>query len=63
MLFNLEPKDRREDLYDFDRELRVLERALLMSKLVVVKGIKRTGKTSLMKTALNVTGLPYILGY
>jgi hypothetical protein len=23
MLFNLEPKDRREDLYDFNRELRV----------------------------------------
>lgn len=60
MLFDLEPKGRREDLYDFEEELRLLERALKLSRIILVKGIKRTGKTSLMRTALNDSDCLYV---
>ncbi|MGC9153271.1 MAG: AAA family ATPase, partial [Vulcanisaeta sp.] len=60
MLFDLEPKSRREDLYDFETELRSLISGIVNEKIIVVRGLRRTGKTSLMRVALNETGYPFI---
>ena len=60
MLFDLEPKRMREDLYDFDHELRSLINGIVNEKIIVVRGLRRTGKTSLMKVAFNEAGYPFI---
>jgi AAA+ ATPase superfamily predicted ATPase len=65
MYFDLEPKSRREDLYGFDKELNDLL-SLLHAKrgwapLIVVTGIRRIGKTSLVQTALNEAALPHLI--
>lgn len=60
MLFDLEPKSRREDLYDFETELRDLINGIINDKVIVVRGLRRTGKTSLMRVALNEVGYPYV---
>ncbi|MEM0272695.1 MAG: ATP-binding protein [Thermoprotei archaeon] len=60
MYFNPEPKERRKDLYDFEEELSDFVGFLKDFKIIVVKGLRRTGKTSLVKTGLNESGLPYI---
>jgi len=60
MLFDVEPKWKREYLYDFREELEIVEKALNSSKVTVVSGLRRTGKTSLMKVALNEVGLPHL---
>jgi len=65
MYFDLQPKSRREDLFDMEEQM---ERLLSMLRgrreafpLVVVKGRRRTGKTSLIKTALSTSGLPHLI--
>lgn len=60
MLFDLGPKDSREDLYDFEMELRSLINGINGDRIIVVKGLRRTGKASLMRVALNEAGHPYI---
>ncbi|WP_243680282.1 ATP-binding protein [Vulcanisaeta souniana] len=61
MLFDLEPKSRREDLYDFEAELRNLVNGIINDRITVIRGgLRRTGKTSLMRIALNEVGYPYI---
>ncbi|WP_460173450.1 AAA family ATPase [Vulcanisaeta sp. JCM 14467] len=60
MLFSIEPKSRREDLYDFDHELGMLIKFLRGSRLTLVTGLRRTGKTSLMRVALNEAGVDYV---
>ncbi len=59
MLFDPRPKERREDLYGRDEELERLV-SLLRSgpPIIVVLGIRRIGKTSLVRVALNEAGLP-----
>lgn len=59
MFFDPRPKTRVEDLYDFERELDMLER-YLGEPLIVVTGLRRTGKTSLILSALNKSGIPYV---
>jgi hypothetical protein len=61
LLFDLMPKARREDLFDFDEELSRLTKLLgdSRTRLIVVKGLRRTGKTSLILTALNSIASPY----
>ncbi|RLF02717.1 MAG: ATP-binding protein, partial [Thermoprotei archaeon] len=62
MLFDTAPKERREDLYDRERELAELHEALrLGERLVVVYGVRRVGKTSLVKVGLRVSGAPYVM--
>ncbi|MGC9135631.1 hypothetical protein [Caldivirga sp.] len=54
MLFNLEPKSSRIDLYDRDYELRELYDAVNRNeKIIVVYGVRRVGKTSLVKSFLS----------
>ncbi|MDI9644700.1 MAG: ATP-binding protein [Candidatus Verstraetearchaeota archaeon] len=59
LLFDPSPKRKREDLYDFDEELAKLQ-SYLGQPLVAVVGLRRTGKTSLILTALEESGHPYI---
>ena len=48
MYFDLKPKTRKEDLYDRERELEELTKAIEKYPLTVVTGIRRLGKTSLL---------------
>ncbi|MEM1772079.1 MAG: ATP-binding protein [Ignisphaera sp.] len=59
MLFDPKPKRRREDLFDFDEEFSTLKR-FLGQHLLVVTGLRRTGKTSLILTVLEESNTPYI---
>ncbi|WP_292000353.1 ATP-binding protein [Caldivirga sp.] len=62
MLFNLEPKNSRIDLYDRDYELRELYDAVNRDeKIIVVYGVRRVGKTSLVKSFLSELTHPYVL--
>ncbi len=54
MLFNPKPKRKREDLYDREDELFTIERSIEKGvPLVVLLGIRRLGKSSLLNVALN----------
>ncbi len=60
MLFDLQPKTRREDLYDRDKELHEFNDALrLGERLILLLGIRRLGKSSLLNVALSESSLPH----
>ncbi|MDW8003404.1 MAG: ATP-binding protein [Thermofilaceae archaeon] len=59
MLFDPRPKTSRSDLFNYEEELSRLIK-LFDDPLVVVSGLRRTGKTSLVLTALNESGKPYL---
>jgi len=58
--FSPEPKHRREDFFDMDRELQEFLVAMRGGKLVVVSGFRRYGKTSLILTGLNEAAVDYV---
>ncbi|MGC9153438.1 MAG: AAA family ATPase [Vulcanisaeta sp.] len=60
MLFSPEPKVSEDDLFNFRVELNQLVNAIRISRLTVITGIRRSGKTSLMNVALSKVGLPYV---
>ncbi|WP_456365332.1 AAA family ATPase [Thermococcus sp.] len=54
MLFNPKPKRKREELYDREDELSTIERSIKKGvPLVVLLGIRRLGKSSLLNVTLN----------
>jgi len=58
MLFDLNPKTRREDLYDRESELKEIFSALdLGERFIVIYGVRRVGKTSLLRVALREAGV------
>jgi len=60
-LFDLRPKSRREELFNRDRELELLHRGVERGyPLIVVLGIRRVGKTSLLKVFLNEVNGVYV---
>ena len=62
MYFDTRPKDNLDDLYDFRDELNRLVSFLKGGGgIALVTGLRRTGKTSLVLTALNVADIPYVL--
>jgi len=62
MLFDERPKERLRDFYDREEELKSLYELIKSCKpLILVLGLRRTGKTSLVKVALNEVNIPYIL--
>ncbi len=62
MLFDLNPKEKSKDLYDRKKELDALSESLrLGERLIVVYGIRRIGKTSLIHVFLNKKESPYVL--
>ncbi|MEM4971275.1 MAG: ATP-binding protein [Sulfolobales archaeon] len=60
MLFDPRPKIRREDLFDREREIEELKEAVSRYPLTLLLGIRRIGKTSVLRVALNELGVPYI---
>ena len=61
MLFDLRPKERRSDLYDREEVLEDLERSLNRGDpLVLVLGLRRYGKTSVLKVFLNECKCPFV---
>ena len=62
MLFDLKPKTSKVDLFDFDDEFNRLSSLIRdrLTRLIVVRGLRRTGKTSLILTTLNELNVPYI---
>jgi len=58
--FDPEPKRRKEDFFDMEREVEEFRKGLRVSKLVVVSGLRRYGKTSLILTTLNDMGVDYV---
>jgi AAA+ ATPase superfamily predicted ATPase len=60
MLFDPEPKRSKKDFYDREEELRELLEAMRREKLVVIQGIRRLGKSSLLNVALAEGGLPFL---
>jgi len=51
--FNPQPKDNRKDLYDMEEELGKLKKFTEHSPFILIKGLRRTGKTSLVYTIIN----------
>ncbi len=60
MLFDERPKERREDLYDRERELEDLKKNI-GRPLIVLTGIRRIGKTSVLRVALNELDRPKVI--
>lgn len=62
MYFDEAPKNNRSDLFGFDEQLHTLVRLLRDgTRLTRIEGLRRTGKTSLLLTALNETGFPHMV--
>ncbi|GEM_PF-1803157 len=53
MLFSLAPKLRKNDLFDRGRELSTLRSTLQMYPLTLVTGLRRVGKSFLIRVFLN----------
>jgi AAA+ ATPase superfamily predicted ATPase len=62
LYFSLNVKARREDFFNMEGGLESLERELRdpSTRMIVIKGVRRVGKSSLMRVALNCIGMPYI---
>lgn len=62
VLFDLDPKENRNDLFGRTAELREIADAIKnKEKLVVIYGLRRVGKTSLLHVFLNEKEIPYVL--
>lgn len=59
MLFSTEPKDSINDLFDREAEIEKLKRSL-NERMIVVLGLKRTGKSSLVLSTLNSLKVNYV---
>ncbi len=62
MYFEITPKTRKEDLFGSDYYLELLKSYLQDQgvRLVVIKGLRRVGKTSLLNVGLQEAGLPFV---
>jgi len=58
--FTLEPKRRREDFYNMEDELNDFVNSLDKFRFIVVRGLRRYGKTSLILTGLNTANVKYL---
>jgi len=61
VLFKLEPKSSKEELYDLEDELDRLRLGLNVSRIILILGQRRLGKSSLLRTFLNEYNIPNIL--
>ncbi|AWR96195.1 AAA family ATPase [Acidianus sulfidivorans JP7] len=58
--FDFKPKETKEDLFDREEELKKLFSSM-NETIILLTGIRRIGKTSLLKVFLNESKLPYAL--
>ncbi|MEM3383832.1 MAG: ATP-binding protein [Nitrososphaerales archaeon] len=61
MYFDPRPKMNKEDLYDREKELEKFFDALSYASMIVVTGLRRTGKTSFVNVALVECGYPFTI--
>jgi AAA+ ATPase superfamily predicted ATPase len=61
MYFDPRPKIKKEDLYDREKELEQFFKVLAYAPLIVVIGLRRTGKTSFVNVALGECGCPFAI--
>jgi AAA+ ATPase superfamily predicted ATPase len=61
MYFDVFPKCSREDLFGREKELDALQRLVDRVPLILVLGLRRTGKTSLVRTFLAESNRPHLL--
>jgi AAA+ ATPase superfamily predicted ATPase len=61
LYFDPRPKIRRKDLYDRDEELGRFSDSLAYASLIVITGLRRSGKTSFMNVALAGCGCPSVV--
>ena len=61
VLFSLEPRSRVEELYDFRGELGELVDVYNSGRVAVVLGLRRMGKSSLVRSFLNSYGIPHVM--
>jgi AAA+ ATPase superfamily predicted ATPase len=60
MLFDPEPKKKKKDFYNREAELRELLESIEKEKFVVIQGIRRLGKSSLLNVALAESKRPFV---
>jgi AAA+ ATPase superfamily predicted ATPase len=60
LYFETRPKTRKKDLFDREEELELFSHTLDYASLIVITGLRRTGKTSFMNVALAESGYPHI---
>ncbi len=60
MLFDIVPKTSMSDIFDRTEEFGDLKLSIENSPLTVIYGIRRSGKTSLLRSGLNEMKIPYI---
>jgi uncharacterized protein len=60
MYFDPRPKTRKEDLFSRNAELEKFDHSLTYAPLIVVTGLRRTGKTSFVDVALSCTNHPHV---
>ncbi len=62
MLFDIRPKTQLKDLFNREKEIDELRQSLELGEpLVIISGVRRVGKTSLLRTCLNEFSYPYVL--
>ena len=61
MLFDTAPKTDKQDLFDREAELEKFKSSIAYSSLIVIQGLRRTGKTSFLNVALKESDLPYVV--
>jgi len=62
LLFDPNPKSRREDLFGRDEEINMFTESLeLGERLIVVYGVRRVGKTSFIRVALRELKYPHVI--
>ncbi|CAB50209.1 AAA family ATPase [Pyrococcus abyssi] len=60
MLFDPRPKTEKKDLYDRERELKEFQEALKLGEnIILLLGIRRLGKSSLLNVGLKESNFPY----
>lgn len=62
MYFDVSPKTRQEDLFGMDYQLELFRNYLLDNsvRMIVIRGLRRVGKTSLLNVGLNEAGIKYV---
>jgi len=61
LLFDLAPKTDIKELYDFEEELKKLKSGFESGRIILLLGMRRVGKSSLLKCFLNGYHIPNIL--